>query len=190
MKIAVLGAGSVGSYYGAVLKNKGFDVTLICRGDHYNQISSKGLSVKSNWGNYNLNIKATDNVNDLDSFDIIFYTPKLYSNKDSLPILKEISNENTLVITIQNGVNSHNEIAKFINIKNIIPAATFIEAEIESPGVILQQGSSAIIEMGEFDNSNSNRLQKIHEDFNSKYIDNTLGKNDYCRCLWDYNDFI
>jgi 2-dehydropantoate 2-reductase len=184
MKIAVLGAGSVGSYYGAVLKNKGFDVTLICRGDHYNQISSKGLSVKSNWGNYNLNIKATDNVNDLDSFDIIFYTPKLYSNKDSLPILKEISNENTLVITIQNGVNSHNEIAKFINIKNIIPAATFIEAEIESPGVILQQGSSAIIEMGEFDNSNSNRLQKIHEDFNSKFLQFKISKN-ILTTLWE-----
>ncbi len=184
MKIAVLGAGSVGSYYGAVLKNKGFDVTLICRGDHYNQISSKGLSVKSNWGNYNLNIKATDNVNDLDSFDIIFYTPKLYSNKDSLPILKEISNENTLVITIQNGVNSHNEIAKFINIKNIIPAATFIEAEIESPGVILQQGSSAIIEMGELDNSNSNRLQKIHEDFNSKFLQFKISKN-ILTTLWE-----
>lgn len=184
MKIAVLGAGSVGSYYGAVLKNKGFDVTLICRGDHFNQISSKGLSVKSNWGNYNLSINATDNVNDLDSFDIIFYTPKLYSNKETLPILKEISDENTLVITIQNGVNSHNEIAKFINIKNIIPAATFIEAEIESPGVILQQGSSAIIEMGEFDNSNSNRLQKIHKDFNSKFLQFKISKN-ILSTLWE-----
>jgi len=184
MKIAVLGAGSVGSYYGAVLKNKGFDVTLICRGDHFNQISSKGLSVKSNWGNYNLNINATDNVSDLDYFDIIFYTPKLYSNKETLPILKEISNENTLVITIQNGVNSHNEIAKFINIKNIIPAATFIEAEIESPGVILQQGSSAIIEMGEFDNSNSNRLQKIHKDFNSKFLQFKISKN-ILSTLWE-----
>jgi len=184
MKIAVLGAGSVGSYYGAVLKNKGFDVTLICRGEHLKQISSNGLSVKSNWGDYNLNINATNDLIDIGFFDIIFYTPKLYSNKDTIPILKEISNEKTLVITIQNGVNSFNEIGKFIDKKNIIPAATFIEAEIESPGVILQQGSTAIIEMGELDNSNSKRLKKICEDFDSKLLHFKISKN-ILSTLWE-----
>ena len=67
------------------------------------------------------------------TFDVIFYTPKLYSNIETLPLLKYISNDKTIVITIQNGVNSHNEISRFIDRKQIIPAATFIEAEIESP---------------------------------------------------------
>ena len=184
MKIAVLGAGSVGSYYGAVLKNKGFDVTLICRGDHYNQISSNGLSVKSHWGDYKIAINAKDSVEDLGFFDLIFYTPKLYSNKQALPMLKKISNDNTLVITIQNGVNSHNEIQKFINKKNIIPAATFIEAEIESPGVILQQGSSAVIEMGELDNVKSERLINIFEKFDSEFLSFKISKN-ILSTLWE-----
>tara|TARA_B100000579_G_scaffold191732_1_gene156673 strand:+ start:14056 stop:14967 length:912 start_codon:yes stop_codon:yes gene_type:complete len=184
MKIAVLGAGSVGSYYGAVLKNKGFDVTLICRGDHYNQISSNGLSIKSNWGNYNLDINATDNVNNINSFDLIFYTPKLYSNNETLPMLGKISDVNTLIITIQNGVNSHNEIAKFVDKKNIIPAATFIEAEIESPGVILQQGSSALVEFGELDNSKSNRLLDIHKNFDSKFLSFKISEN-ILSTLWE-----
>lgn len=184
MKIAILGAGSVGSYYGAVLKNKGFDVTLICRGNHYNQISTNGLSIKSNWGSYNLKINSTDNVNNLNSFDLIFYTPKLYSNNETLPMLDSISNSNTLIITIQNGVNSHNEIAKYIDKKNIISAATFIESEIESPGVILQQGSSAVVEFGELDKSKSNRLIDLQKKFDSKLLSFKISE-DIMATLWE-----
>ena len=159
MKIAILGAGAVGSYYGVTLQKKGFDVTLICRGEHYKKIISSGLSIKSHWGDYKTKIIASDDIKELDHFDVIFYTPKLYSNIETLPLLKGISNEKTMVITIQNGVNSHNEISRFIDRKQIIPAATFIEAEIESPGVVLQQGSSAIVEMGCLEKAQEKILQ-------------------------------
>ena len=86
MKIAVLGAGSVGSYYGAVLKNKGFDVTLICRGEHFKQISAKGLAVKSNWGDYHVKINATNDVKGLGFFDIVFYLSLTNTRKSLGPI--------------------------------------------------------------------------------------------------------
>ena len=130
---------------------------------------------------------------------MIFYTPKLYSNIETLPLLKDISNEKTIVITIQNGVNSHNEISRFIDRKQIIPAATFIEAEIESPGVVLQQGSTAIVEMGCLEKSQEKILKDLKNKFDSECLSfkisddiflYPLEKNDYCRCIWYNNDFI
>ena len=130
-------------------------------GEHYKKIISSGLSIKSHWGDYKTKIIASDDVKELDNFDVIFYTPKLYSNIETFLLLKYISNEKTIVITIQNGVNSHNEISRFIDRKQIIPAATFIEAEIESPGVVLQQGSTAIVEMGCLDKSQEKILKRF-----------------------------
>ena len=183
MKIAILGAGAVGSYYGATLQKKGFDVTLICRGEHYKKIISSGLSIKSHWGDYKTKIIASDNIKELDSFDVIFYTPKLYSNIETLPLLKYISNDKTIVITIQNGVNSHNEISRFIDRKQIIPAATFIEAEIESPGVVLQQGSTAIVEMGCLDKSQEKILKDFKNKFDSEYLSFNIS-DDIFYTLW------
>tara|TARA_Y100001936_G_scaffold76433_1_gene74951 strand:+ start:10202 stop:11113 length:912 start_codon:yes stop_codon:yes gene_type:complete len=183
MKIAILGAGAVGSYYGATLQKKGFDVTLICRGEHYKQIINKGLKVKSHWGDYKTAISASDNIKKLGIFDVIFFTPKLYSNIETLPLLKDISNEKTIVITIQNGVNSHNEISKFIDTKQIIPAATFIEAEIVSPGVIMQQGSTALVEMGFLERSQEKILQDLKTKFDSEFLSFNIS-NDILHTLW------
>ena len=119
----------------------------------------------------------------MDNFDVIFYTPKLYSNIETLPLLKNISNEKTIVITIQNGVNSHNEISRFIDRKQIIPAATFIEAEIESPGVILQQGSTAILEMGYLEKSQEKILQDLKNKFDSEFLSFKIS-DDIFYTLW------
>ena len=52
MKVAVMGAGAVGGYYGGVLARDGVDVTLICRGSHRDAIRSAGLRVDSHWGQF------------------------------------------------------------------------------------------------------------------------------------------
>jgi|TARA_B110000263_G_scaffold221685_1_gene210308 2-dehydropantoate 2-reductase len=177
MKIAIMGAGAVGSYYGAILKKYGFDVTLIARGKHYEQIIKNGLEVESFWGNFNLKIPCFNNVENLESFDLIFLTTKLYSNNQSIKDIKKISDSETIIITIQNGVNSHNEISKEIKSKNIIPAATYIEAEIPAPGVVLQKGSSVIIEMGELNGEITKRIKEIKNTFSVEELTINISKN-------------
>ena len=177
MKIAIMGAGAVGSYYGAIFKKYGFDVTLITRGKHYEQINKNGLNVKSFWGDFNLKIPCFNNVENLKSFDLIFLTTELYSNNQSIRDLKKISNSETIIITIQNGVSSHSEIFKEIESKNIIPAATYIEAEIPTPGVVLQKGSTVIIEMGELNGEISKRIKEIKNIFSVKELTINISKN-------------
>ena len=177
MKIAIMGAGAVGSYYGAIFKKHGLDVTLITRGKHYEKINQNGLKVESFWGNFNLNIPCFNNVDNLDPFDLIFFTTKLYSNFKSILDLKKISNSKTIIITIQNGVSSYKEISKEINLKNIIPAATYIEAEISTPGVVLQKGSSVIIEMGEINGEITKRIKEIKNVLSTKELNINISEN-------------
>ena len=172
-----MGAGAVGSYYGAIFKKQGLDVTLITRGKHYEKINQNGLKVESFWGNFNLDIPCFNNVDNLDPFDLIFFTTKLYSNFKSILDLKKISNFKTLIITIQNGVSSYKEISKEINLKNIIPAATYIEAEISTPGVVLQKGSSVIIEMGEINGEITKRIKEIKNVLSTKELNINISEN-------------
>ena len=60
MKVAVMGAGAVGGYYGGVLARDGVDVTLICRGAQRDAIRERGLRVDSHWGQFTVNPFATD----------------------------------------------------------------------------------------------------------------------------------
>jgi 2-dehydropantoate 2-reductase len=154
-----------------------YDVTLIARGKHYEQIIKNGLEVESFWGNFNLKIPCFNNVENLESFDLIFLTTKLYSNNQSIKDIKKISDSETIIITIQNGVNSHNEISKEIKSKNIIPAATYIEAEIPAPGVVLQKGSSVIIEMGELNGEITKRIKEIKNTFSVEELTINISKN-------------
>ena len=126
MKIVIMGAGAVGSYYGGVLKRNGIDVTLINRGKHHDAIVDKGLNIRSVWGDYNVDINASNETSNLGVFDLVFLTTKLYSNQDAISKLTNLCSDKTLIITIQNGVSSYDELSNFFDSENIIPAATYI----------------------------------------------------------------
>ena len=71
MRIAVMGAGAVGGYFGGVLANQGEDVVLIARGAHGNAISENGLQVDSHWGNFNVKVNVTDDPATVGEVDLI-----------------------------------------------------------------------------------------------------------------------
>tara|TARA_Y100000817_G_scaffold173723_1_gene135690 strand:+ start:1541 stop:2452 length:912 start_codon:yes stop_codon:yes gene_type:complete len=183
MKIVIMGAGAVGSYYGGVLKRNGIDVTLINRGKHHDAIVDKGLNIRSFWGDYNVDINASNETSNLGVFDLVFLTTKLYSNQDAISKLSNLCSDKTLIITIQNGVSSYDELSNFFDSENIIPAATYIEAEIVSPGTILQKGSSVVIEMGEINGNFSERLKNIKNKLSFEELEINISK-DIKASLW------
>ena len=84
-KVAVIGAGAVGGYYGGALARAGLDVALICRGAHRDKIVADGLYVESNWGNYTVHPQATPDSNEVGPVDLVLYAVKLYSNPEAIP---------------------------------------------------------------------------------------------------------
>jgi 2-dehydropantoate 2-reductase len=183
MKIAVMGAGAVGGYFGGVLANQGEDVTLIARGAHRDAITSNGLQVDSHWGNFNVKVPATPHPVEVGPVDLILHCVKLYSNAEALPLIKPMVGPNTTILTIQNGVTSGEIIAGYYGADCVLQGATYIEAEIKGPGHIEQSGSTAKIEFGESDGSETERTAKLR-DFLDKPGIQVAVSNDIVSTLW------
>lgn len=161
MKIAVMGAGAVGGYFGGVLANSGEEVTLIARGAHGEAINRDGLKVDNHWGNFDVKVPSTPNPAEVGEVDLILHCVKLYSNVDALPLIKPMVGSSTSILTIQNGVTSGETIAAVYGWDRVLQGATYIEAAMMGPGHIEQSGSTAHIEFGENDGSLSDRVERI-----------------------------
>lgn len=161
MKIAVMGAGAVGGYFGGVLANSGEDVTLIARCAHRDAITRNGLKVESHWGGFTARVAATPDPYEVGVVDLILHCVKLYSNAEALPLIKPMVGLSTTILTIQNGVTSGEIIAGHYGWDRVLQGATYIEAAISAPGEIEQSGSTARIEFGEKDGSSSERTERI-----------------------------
>jgi 2-dehydropantoate 2-reductase len=163
MRIAVMGAGAVGGYFGGVLANQGEDVVLIARGAHGDAIAKNGLQVDSHWGNFNVKVDVTDDPSTVGEVDLILHCIKLYSNAEAFPTMKSMVGENTTILTIQNGATSGAIIGEAFGVEHVLQGATYIETGIAGPGHIHQSGSTAMIEFGEDDGTATPRIEAIRK---------------------------
>ena len=83
MKIAIIGTGGVGGYFGAKLAQAGNDVTLLARGEHLKAIQKNGLTVKSILGDFRVeNIKVTDKISNIEKQDLVIISVKAWQVKE------------------------------------------------------------------------------------------------------------
>lgn len=162
MKIGIIGAGGAGGYFGGKLALAGFDVTFISRGEHLKALQENGLTVKSIKGDLKTDrINVTDKIYDLNTSDLIFLCVKAWQVKDIAQKLKEVVNENTILIPLQNGVPAIYELKEPLYESNIVGGFCFIISKIESPAIINHFGVEPSIVFGEINNFNTERLNKI-----------------------------
>lgn len=178
MKIAIIGTGGVGGYFGAKLAKAGFDVTFIARGEHLKAISSKGLTIKSILGDFRVeNLKATDKITDIDKPDLIFTSVKAYQIKEIREDINRILKSNSMIIPLQNGVLASDELSEMIDKKNILGGLCRIISKIESPGVIKHLGVTPAIVFGELDKSKTDRIVAVQNIFKTAGINSTISED-------------
>ncbi len=184
MKIAIIGSGGVGGYFGAKMAKSGYDVTFLARGEHLKAMQSNGLTVTSILGDFKIDsVKATDTIREIGSVDLILLGLKAWQVKEITPELKSIIKEDTIVIPLQNGVLTAEELMEQIDKKNIIGGLCQIISKIESPGVINHLGVTPTIVFGELDNANTERIQKIKKIFDDSGIHSRISTDIYAD-LW------
>ncbi|HEY4786898.1 MAG TPA: 2-dehydropantoate 2-reductase [Bacteroidales bacterium] len=167
MKIAIIGTGGVGGYFGAKLGQSGNDVTFLARGEHLRVMQTNGLTVKSILGDFKIGqVKATDNVKNIGTADLIILGIKAWQVKDMALELLNIIDKNTVVLPLQNGILATEELTEHIDRRHVIGGLCRIISKIESPGVIQHMGVTPTIVFGEPDNSKSKRILEIQEIFN------------------------
>ena len=167
MKIAILGSGAVGGYYGARLALAGHDVTFIARGAHLAAIRARGLEVKSSaLGDFIARAPAEEDTSKVGPVDLVLYAVKTYDNPTALPLLAPMLADSTVVLTVQNGVDSPGEVASVAGEGRTLGGTTYIATALEAPGLIVQTGTHRRIVFGEAFGELprlSERVQRIHE---------------------------
>ncbi len=158
MKIAIMGSGGVGGYFGAKLARAGNEVTFIARGAHLDAIRRNGLRVKTDDGEMIVQpVKATDDPATIGVVDVVLFTTKLYDTTEAAEQLKPVMGPGTFVITVQNGIGGADMIGEVLGRDNVLAGSTYIVSHLEEPGVIRHMGKYQRIVFGEMDGRMSNR---------------------------------
>lgn len=178
MKIAIIGTGGVGGYFGAKLVQAGYDVTFVARGKHLEMIQNNGLIVKSILGDFKVeNLKATDKISEIDNPDLIIVGVKAWQIKEIRDDIKLILKNETVVLPLQNGVLATGELSEKIDRKNILGGLCRIISKIDSPGVIHHIGVTPTIVFGELDRTKTERIDKIQNIFKNAEIETKVSED-------------
>jgi len=150
MKVAILGSGAVGGYFGAKLARAGQDVTFIARGAHLEAIRNHGLEVQSAMlGGFRVSAAAESDTAKVGPVDLVIVSVKAYDNATALPMLAPMMGPATAVLTLQNGVDSVTEVAAIVGEGPVLGGTTYVATALEGPGLIVQTGVHRSIIFGE-----------------------------------------
>ena len=173
MRFAIVGSGAVGGYYGAKLSRAGHDVTFIARGAHLEAIRAHGLAVRSPLGDFVAHARAEADPAHVPPVDVAVFAVKAYSNHDALPILKAVVRDRAVALTLQNGVESVDEVAATVGPSRVLGGSTYVATALSQPGLIEQTGTHRRIVFGEVSGDASqvsDRVKRIGDAFASADI--------------------
>jgi 2-dehydropantoate 2-reductase len=150
-RFCFIGAGAVGGFYAAMLARAGTEVSVIARGAHLEAIRSSGLRIESEAvGDFTARVGAESDPARVGPVDVVVLAVKTYDNPTALPMIAPLLGADTVVLTLQNGVDSPDQVADVAGRDRTLAGPTYIATAIEAPGVIRQTGSHRRIVFGEY----------------------------------------
>lgn len=162
MKIAIMGAGALGCYFGGRLVQAGYDVAFIARGAHLEALKKDGLRIESALGDAHLpTVTATDDPAEVGPVDLVMFLVKLYDTDSAARQMTPLIGPETAVVSFQNGVDGWDRIAAVIGRDRVIGGVARIPADIRAPGVVRHNGAFAKLEFGEFDGRVTPRIEAL-----------------------------
>ena len=166
MKVAVMGTGGVGGYFGGLLARAGHDLTFVARGEHLDAIRRNGsLKVESSLdGDFDAPGRALEHTAEAGVQDLVLFTVKMYHNAQAIEAVRPMVGAETVVLTLQNGIDNGNQLAKAIGTSPVMIGSAYMEGRIKAPGVVTQ-GGPGIAGFGEMEPVISERGRRLLKDF-------------------------
>lgn len=172
MRIAVLGAGGVGGYFGAVLARAGHDVVLFARGEHLEATKRNGITIRTGAESITTPIQATDDPAQLTGAEIVIVAVKSYSLAQIAPVAARLASSGAIVLPLLNGVDIASSLAQCgVPSAQIVGGLTMVSAARIAPGVIQRAPWKERIVLGELEGTVSDRVERIAGVFRSAGID-------------------
>jgi len=190
MKIAVVGSGGVGGFFGGLLAQVGHDVAFVARGAHLRAIRTRGLKIERAGDGFTIApANATDDPADIGPVDLALLCVKTYDLPEALAHMHALVGPRTSVLTLQNGVEAPDLAAAACGAQVVLPGLVYSEVAVKEPGVIFQGSSVQRIVLGEFDGTRTPRASAIAAAFTGAGAETTLSEN-VLGALWSKFCFI
>lgn len=190
MKIAIMGSGAIGAYYGGLLARAGNEVTFIARGAHLEAIRKNGLQIKSGHGDFLVKpAQATDNPLEIGPVELALVCVKTPATEQAARAIRPLIAPQTAVMSLQNGIDAAERIGAVIGMEHMLGAATWISAAIEAPGVVRHFSQFRRIVFGELDGQTTRRAQAVLERLQGSGATAELS-SDISKVLWTKFVFI
>jgi 2-dehydropantoate 2-reductase len=178
VRIAIMAAGAVGGYFGGRMAAAGHDVAFIARGAHRDAIRWDGLKIESALGNLHLHqVNVTDDPREVGPVNVVLFAVKLWDTEIAGERARPLVGSDTRVITLQNGVDSVERLARILGDNATIGGTTHVVATIAQPGVVRHTGTMAKIRCGRADGRPDALLTGYVERIKTAGIDITLADN-------------
>ncbi len=159
VRIAVMGSGGVGGYFGGRLAAAGFDVSFIARGEHLSAMRANGLAIDSPAGDELINpVSVTDDPATIGPVDVVMFSTKLYDVRSAGELCRPLIGADTVVVSLPNGIDSEDILIDVLGAEHVAGGVARISSSIERPGVIAHHAPYATLEFGELDGRQSTRM--------------------------------
>jgi 2-dehydropantoate 2-reductase len=190
MRIAVMGTGGVGGYFGARLALGGSDVRFIARGRHLEAMRQGGLKIESSLGDMHLPApRVTEDPAEIGPVDLVLFGVKLWDTESAAKATVPLIGRGTAVVSLQNGVRKDDILREVLGSSAVMGGVCYIAAQIAEPGVIRHSGTMQKIVFGEYDGKRSARAEAFLEACRRAGIDAEIS-SDIRRTVWEKFVFL
>ncbi|GAB3764671.1 2-dehydropantoate 2-reductase [Ramlibacter monticola] len=161
MRIAIMGSGGLGGYFGARLARGGAEVHFVARGAHLEAMRSQGLRIEGPEPMHLPQVSVTDNPAGIGEVDVVMLAVKLWDTEQALAQIRPLVGPDTAVISFQNGVLKDRALRAAFDARQVMGGVGYVATTIASPGVIRQTGPMQRLLFGEFDGTRSARGEAL-----------------------------
>jgi 2-dehydropantoate 2-reductase len=185
VRIAIMGSGGVGGYFGARLVNGGADVHFIARGAHLAAMRERGLAIEGGPEPIHLpKVSVTDEPKTIGPVDMVMFCVKLWDTEAAARQLLPIVKPETGIVSFQNGVTKDDTLRPIFGDQALLGGVAYVGTAIGRPGVIAQTGSLARLVFGEYDGRRTPRLETFYAACKRGGINAEIS-DDVRRSIWE-----
>lgn len=181
--IMIVGAGSVGGFFGAHLAKTHEGVSFLLRPKTLSAVKAHGLTIRSAAGSFTVHPRAASDARELPGPDLVVLAVKAYDLDEVMDQLEPVLTERTVLLTLQNGIDTEDRILARVKRDCVVGGVAFIYSKIAAPGVIDHYKKGAVA-IGELMGHESDRLLRIRDRFVEAGIPCQLSK-DIRRAKWE-----
>jgi 2-dehydropantoate 2-reductase len=192
MRIAMMGSGGVGGFFGGLLAHAGHDITFIARGSHLEAMRRDGLRIENVGRGIDLHIpkvRVTDDPASVGPVDIVVISVKLWDTESAARAVKPMVASHTGVLSLQNGVIKDEILRREFPAEQVMGGVAYVATHISRPGVIDQVGTMQRIIVGEYDGRESERARFLQRSLAAAGAAAELSA-DVRRAIWEKYVFL